>query len=118
MYIAAQTNLNRFMKKEKGKWFILFGVCLACFALVRLIIGVRDINPILFYFEFGIFITIIGVLLLVLMQILKKSEGVKEENPNLRNIKKFILSSGDYSLPFRALIAALILIVFFIWKKM
>jgi len=75
------------MKKEKGKWFILFGVCLACFALVRLIIGVRDINPILFYFEFGIFITIIGVLLLVLMQILKKSEGVKKENPNLRTLK-------------------------------
>ncbi len=105
------------MKNNTGKWYILLGFCIACFALIWLIIGAKDINPKLFYFEFGIFLTIIGILLLILKQIFKKSDGAEKENIHLRNLKKLILSSGDYSIPFRAFLAALILIVFFIWKK-
>jgi hypothetical protein len=105
------------MKKDIGKWLILFGVCLACFALIRLLIGVRNVNLILDFMGLGIFLMIIGIILLVITQIRKKSEGINNQKPTSRNFKKFILSSGDYSIPFRALIAALILIAYFIWKK-
>jgi hypothetical protein len=105
------------MKKDIGKWLILFGVCLACFGLIRLLFGVKDTNLILYFIGLGIFLAIIGDLLLVIQRIRKKNEGIKKQNPNGQNIKKFVTSLAENSLPLRAVIAALILIAYFIWKS-